>query len=100
MSRKCKVGSLLYEYRETGAPDIRFEGWLQRSNIAHVINEQRIYMKNRIDKSKYRIFFRNSVIIINGTLLCTLMVPFCALFVLIDMIWLLTDEIVRKLDSF
>lgn len=57
-------------------------------------------MKNRINKSRCRNFIKNSVIIINGTILCTLMVPFCALFVLIDMIWLLTDEMVKKLDSF
>lgn len=57
-------------------------------------------MKNRTNKSRCRNFLKNSVVIINGTLLCTLMVPFCALFVLIDMIWLLTDEMVKKLDSF
>ena len=57
-------------------------------------------MKNRTNKSRCRNFIKNSVIIINGTILCTLMVPFCALFVLIDMIWLLTDEMVKKLNSF
>ena len=55
-------------------------------------------MKNRINKYKCRKFLKNSVIVVNGTILCTLMIPFCALFVLIDVVWVLTDEMIKKRD--
>lgn len=57
-------------------------------------------MKNRTNRNKCRKFFRNGIIVVNGTILCALMIPFCALFALIDIVWVLTDEMVRKLDSF
>ena len=57
-------------------------------------------MKNWMKKNKCRKFLKNGVIVVNGTILCALMVPFCALFVLIDIVWVLTDEMIRKLDSF
>ncbi len=56
-------------------------------------------MKRR-KKNKYCKWFKNGVIVVNGTILCALMVPFCALFILIDVIWVLTDELIRKLDTF
>lgn len=59
-----------------------------------------VYMIRKMSKDKYRKLFKNGVIVINGTLLCALMIPFCMLFILIDIIWLLTDGLVKKLDSF
>ncbi len=57
-------------------------------------------MKNKTKKSKCRKVLKNGVIVVNGTILCALMIPFCALFVLIDVVWVLTDETIKKLDSF
>jgi len=57
-------------------------------------------MKNRKKKNKCRKLFKNGVIVVNGSILCALMIPFCVLFVLIDVIWVLTDEMVKELDSF
>ena len=59
---------------------------------------QKNHKKNRINKYKCRKFLKNSVIVVNGTILCTMMIPFCALFVLIDVVWVLTDEMIKKLD--
>ena len=41
---------------------------------------------------------RNGVIMLNGALLFALMIPFCALLVMIDMVWLIMDGMVRKLE--
>lgn len=56
-------------------------------------------MKRRTNRDRYRRFLKKGIIMINGTFLCVLMVPFCMLFVIIDIVWLLTDEIVKKLDG-
>lgn len=50
-------------------------------------------------KSKCRKILKNSVIMINGTLLCVLMIPFCVLLVLIDIVWMMMDGAVRKLET-
>lgn len=55
-------------------------------------------MKNRINRYKCRKILKSSVIVVNGTILGVLMIPFCVLFVLIDVVWVLTDEIIKKLD--
>ena len=49
-------------------------------------------------KNKCRKIFRSSVIVLNGTLLFVLMIPFCALLVMIDVVWLIMDRMVRKLE--
>ena len=49
-------------------------------------------------KNKYRKIFRNSVIVLNGALLFVLMIPFCALLVLLDIVLLIMDGMVRKLE--
>lgn len=56
-------------------------------------------MRRRSNRDRYRKFLKNSIIMINGTLLCILIVPFCMLFVIIDIVWLLTDGAIKKLDS-
>ena len=56
---------------------------------------------NRMKKTyrnKCRKIFRNSVIVLNGTLLFVLMIPFCALLVMIDVVWLIMDGMVRTLE--
>lgn len=57
-------------------------------------------MKRRTTGNKCRKFFKKSIIVVNGTILGVLIIPFCVLFALIDIIWIFTDEMVRKLDSF
>ena len=52
------------------------------------------------NKNKCRKILKKGVIVVNGTLLCALIVPFCVLFAIIDVVWLLTDEIIKKIDSF
>lgn len=49
-------------------------------------------------KKRCRKIIRNSMILLNGTLLFVLMVPFCALLVMIDMVWMMMDGMVRKLE--
>ena len=65
-------------------------------------NTQRLisYMKKMENKKKCRKLLKKGVIVVNGTLLCVLIVPFCALFVIIDAVWLLTDGVIKKIDSF
>lgn len=56
-------------------------------------------MKKMENKNKCRKLLKKCVIVINGGLLCVLIVPFCALFVIIDVVWLLTDGVIKKIDS-
>ena len=65
-------------------------------------NAQRLisHMKKMEKRNKCRKLLKNGVIVVNGTLLCVLIVPFCALFVIIDVVWLLTDVVIKKIDSF
>lgn len=42
---------------------------------------------------------KNSIIMIDGVLLCILMIPFCILLVFIDMVWMMMDRTVRKLET-
>ncbi len=58
------------------------------------------HMKKMENKNKCRKILKKGVIVVNGTLLCVLIVPFCVLFVIIDVVWLLTDEVIKKIDSF
>lgn len=58
------------------------------------------HMKRMENKKKCRKLLKKGVIAVNGTLLCVLIVPFCALFVIIDVVWLLTDGAIKKIDSF
>lgn len=57
------------------------------------------HMKKMENKNKCRKLLKKGVIVINGGLLCVLIVPFCALFVIIDVVWLLTDGVIKKIDS-
>lgn len=57
------------------------------------------HMKKMENKNKCRRLLKKGVIVINGGLLCVLIVPFCALFVIIDVVWLLTDGVIKKIDS-
>ena len=50
-------------------------------------------------ESKCRKILKNGVIMINGTLLCILMIPFCVLLVSIDIVWMMMDGVVRKLET-
>lgn len=56
-------------------------------------------MKREIRRNKCRKILKKCIIAVNGSLLCALIIPFCALFVMIDAIWLLTDGMIKKLDS-
>ena len=39
------------------------------------------------------------VLMVNGTLLCFLLIPLCALFACVCMLWALTDYILMKLEK-
>lgn len=55
-------------------------------------------MMNRQYRNRCRKILRNSVIMINGTLLCVLLIPLCALLVVIDIVWLMMNGVIRKLE--
>lgn len=57
------------------------------------------HKKKMEKKDKCRKLLKKGVIVVNGGLLCILIVPFCALFVIIDIVWLLTDGVIKKIDS-
>lgn len=57
------------------------------------------HKKKMEKKDKCRRLLKKGIIVVNGSLLCVLMVPFCALFVIIDVVWLLTDGVIKKIDS-
>lgn len=56
-------------------------------------------MMRKISEKRCRKIFGNSVILLNGMLLFILMVPFCALLVMIDIVWMMMDGMVRKLEG-
>lgn len=56
-------------------------------------------MMKKMCRNRCRKILKNSVIMINGTLLFVLMVPFCALLVMIDIVWMMMDGMVRKLET-
>lgn len=58
------------------------------------------HMKKKENKNKCRKLLKKGVIVINGSLLCVLIVPFCVLFVIINVVWLLTEGVIKKIDSF
>lgn len=57
------------------------------------------HMKKMDNNNKCRKLLKKGVIVVNGGLLCILIVPFCVLFVIIDIVWLLTDGVIKKIDS-
>lgn len=56
-------------------------------------------MMKKMCESKCRKILKKSVIMINGMLLCILMIPFCVLLILIDIVWMMMDGAVRKLET-